>query len=407
VSKTMKTLAMLCSFSFVSLMAISAVQATELEAKVVLAKPKLSKPLSELAQPLPELNKAQINKRLESGEKVPGINKIEEVPNRSFPFAEKYLEDFGQVKDSVIQRNMPKSSLRSANMSTLGTGFDGMGNVQGAVPPDTNADVGPNHIVQTVNTALAIYDKSGNQLVGPVAINQLWAGFGGLCESTNRGDPIVLYDSQADRWFISQFAFPGDFSDNRNCIAISQTGDPTGAYYLYDFLYSTTKFNDYPHYGVWSDAYYAGVNQFNGATFAFEGSGVVAFERDKMLLGQPAQQVIFDLELTNPNAFTPMPADIDGPFLPPTGMPGLFMTADFAGEINSWHFIVDWDNPGNSSFELDDTITVAPYNGGVCSFNRDCIVQPNAQRLDAIGQRMMFRLAYRNLNGQSKLVANV
>lgn len=399
----------LCSVGLVSSVALfgAANADDDTRTTVHLSKPKLSKPLSELAKPLPQLTPARKHKMQVSGEKVPGIDKLETVPNRSYPFAKEYLElnKDKDLTDKVLQYKQPSHSPLQTKLlsATIGTGFDGVDNVQGVAPPDTNADVGPNHIVQTVNTALGIWDKDGNELLAPTAINALWAGFGGLCESTNRGDPIVLYDSQADRWLISQFAFPAGFTDNRQCIAISQTGDPTGAYHLYDFPWDDTKFNDYPHYGVWTDGYYSGVNQFTGNSFT--GSGVVAYERDKMISGQPAQQVQFDLETTFPNAFTPMPADIDGIFLPPTDMPAPFVTADDANELNVWHFEVDWTTPSNSTFTLADTLAVAPYNGAVCGFSRDCIAQPNAQRLDSIGQRMMFRLAYRNLNGQSKLIA--
>lgn len=350
-----------------------------------------------------------MDKMRASGDKVPGEDVGYVVPNFSYPMVAEYLDKAADAPaDSVIQYEVTsggKFQRNAASNVTLGTGFDGLGNVTGVAPPDTNADVGPNHIVQTVNVALGIWDKEGNELLAPTAINVLWDGFGGLCETNNNGDPIVLYDSQADRWMISQFAFPSGMDNNRACIAISQTGDPTGAYYLYDFLYSTVKFNDYPHYGVWTDAYYAGVNQFTGNSFT--GSGVVAYERDAMLAGQPAQQIIFDLETTQPDAFTPMPADIDGIFLPPTDMPGIFVTADNPGELNVWHFDVDWDDTDNSTFTLADTLAVDAYNGAVCGFSRDCVEQPNTQNLDAIGSRMMFRLAYRNLGGtQHKLVAN-
>lgn len=376
--------------------------------KVVLSKPKLSKPLTTVAKPLPEVTNARKYKLRQSGEKVPGYDLIREVPNQNHPFADELLlrnTDF--EKDPVLQKSQQLDKF-SPLLPSIGTGFDGMGNVTGAVPPDTVADVGPNHVVQMVNTALAIWDKEGNQLAGPIAINQLWSGFGGLCESTNRGDPIVLYDSAADRWMLSQFAFTDGFTDNRECIAISQTNDPTGAYYLYDFAYSTTKFNDYPHFGVWTDAYYMGVNQFEAPALSFAGSGVVAYERDKMLAGQPARQVIIDLETSHPNTFTPMPADIDGVYLPPEGMPGYFVTSGTTlNTMDVWTFDVDWSNPANSSFNLKNTLAVADYNGGVCGYARDCIVQPNAQQLDAIGERMMFRLAYRLLDGTDhKLVAN-
>ncbi|WP_444996019.1 Calx-beta domain-containing protein [Aliikangiella sp. IMCC44359] len=376
------------------------------DAQVVVAKPKLSKPIVQIAKPLPQLTKARKNKLQATGEKVPGLDLIREVPNRNHPFAARHLQQKGQSsKDGALQTK-PVSSFKSLSAPIIGTGFDGMGNVQGAVPPDTNADVGPNHIVQMVNTAIAVWDKQGNQLLAPVAINTIWDGFGGLCESTNRGDPIVLYDGMSDRWLISQFAFNDSFTDNHQCIAISQTGDPTGSYYLYDFLWSTKKFNDYPHFGLWHDGYYAGVNQFTGDKYS--GAGVVVYEREKMLLGQPAQQIKFDLENSKPDAFTPMPADIDGIHLPPSTMPQYFVSAGGAADtIDVWTFTTDWDTPGNSAFVLNKTLKVAAYKGGVCEFDRNCIVQPASQRLDAIGQRMMFRLAYRNLLGtQHKLVAN-
>src|SRR5256886_16592283 len=75
-----------------------------------------------------------------------------------------------------------------------------------SAPPDTNGDVGPNHYVQTVNTDFAIFNKSGTAIYGPVAINTLWSGFGGGCQSNNDGDPTVIYDPISDRWVISQFS---------------------------------------------------------------------------------------------------------------------------------------------------------------------------------------------------------
>ncbi|MET1254863.1 Calx-beta domain-containing protein [Aliikangiella maris] len=376
------------------------------DAKITTAKPRLSRPVSQISNPLPKLTKARINKMQQSGEKVPGRDFIREVPNKNHPFAARHIQQNKKFKQDSVLQSKAYPMQPGKFTPVVGVGFNGMDNVQGSVPPDTNADVGPNHIVQMVNTAIAIWDKSGNQLLAPVAINSIWEGFGGICETNNQGDPIVLYDSQADRWLISQFAFNESFTDNHQCIAISQTPDPTGAYYLYDFLWSTTKFNDYPHYGVWHDGYYAGINQFTGDKYT--GAAVVVYERDKMLLGETARQIKFDLENQTPDAFTPMPADIDGLYLPPDTMPQYFVSAGGdANTIDVWTFDANWADPERSVFKLQQTLNVAPYNGGVCEFNRNCIRQPNSQRLDAIGQRMMFRLAYRNLYGeQHKLVGN-
>ena len=95
-----------------------------------------------------------------------------------------------------------------ADKKSVTLNFAGQGNRNGVLPPDTNGDVGPNHYVQWVNLSLAIYSKTGTLLYGPTDGNTLWAGFGGPCQTSNDGDPIVLYDALADRWMVSQFALP-------------------------------------------------------------------------------------------------------------------------------------------------------------------------------------------------------
>ena len=91
----------------------------------------------------------------------------------------------------------------------------------GCYPPDPNGDVGPNHYVQTTNSSFEVWDKNGTVVLSARPINTLFSGFGGLCQLTNNGDPIVLYDQMADRWMITQFAFanypgPGPYDQ---CIA--------------------------------------------------------------------------------------------------------------------------------------------------------------------------------------------
>ena len=117
-----------------------------------------------------------------------------------------------------------------------------------------------------VNEGLQVFDKlTGTSLLGPVAISSIWSGFGGACQSGGNGDPVVIYDQLADRWIISQFATPSGASVPQDeCIAISQTGDATGAWYRYGF-HLTSNFLDYPKLGVWPDGYYMAANIFNTA----------------------------------------------------------------------------------------------------------------------------------------------
>ena len=176
----------------------------------------------------------------------------------------------------------------SLNMPAPSVNFEGVNNTFGVLPPDTTGDVGPNHFIQWVNLGFAIYNKSGVQVYpasGSALGNTLWAGFGGACQTSNDGDPQVNYDHLADRWVMSQFALPNYPSGPYyQCFAISTTPDPTGSWYRYAYVVSTTKMNDYPHIGVWPDGYYMTVNQFTGGS-SWGGLGVFVYERDKMLAG--------------------------------------------------------------------------------------------------------------------------
>lgn len=308
--------------------------------------------------------------------------------------------------DPVLQ-----GAFISPNIPAPIVNFDGVNNRNGVLPPDTNGDVGPNHYMQWVNLSFAIYSKTGTLLYGPANGNTLWSGFGGPCQTTNNGDPIVLYDHLADRWLASQFAFPnypnGPFYQ---CIAVSQTGNPTGAWYRYQFQISATKLNDYPKFGVWPDGYYMSINQFSGSSWA--GAGAVAFERAKMLNGQTAQGVYFDLYSTDPNLGGMLPSDLDGA-APPSGAPNYFVQVDdnawgySVDRLQVWEFRVNWTTPTASTFTRVATPATAAFDSNMCNYSRNCIPQRGTTRkLDAISDRLLYRLQYRNFGSYQTLVTN-
>ncbi|MAT44136.1 MAG: hypothetical protein CL609_17525 [Anaerolineaceae bacterium] len=333
-------------------------------------------------------------------------------------------EDNKSSLDAALQ-----SVVYDAGMPVPLTNFNGLSNVNGVLPPDTQGDIGydpltgTKYYVQWVNLSFQIWDVTNpsnpNALVGPVNGNALWSGFGGACETINDGDPITLFDPLAKRWMMSQFALPyypsGPFYQ---CIAISQTADPTGAWYRYAFVVHETKMNDYPKFGVWPDAYYMSVNQFQNSSWA--GAGVVAFEREKMLSGQQARMVYFDLYAVNPNIGGLLPADLDGLTSPPEGLPGLFASVDDASgigpldSIRLWEFDVDWATPQNASFGNPSGSDRAIANAylPVTSFNLMpsiyyAVPQFNTTvKLDHIGDRAMYRLVYRNFGDYQSLVFN-
>ncbi|HEX8078419.1 MAG TPA: carboxypeptidase-like regulatory domain-containing protein, partial [Chthoniobacterales bacterium] len=315
--------------------------------------------------------------------------------------------------------------------------FEGQGSVDSGggsaagcicLPPDTNGAVGPTQYVQMVNSVFSVYDKGGTRLSGPTNINELFAALpaDSRCRATNDGDPVVVYDQLADRWLLSQFAVRDDDGGTNGpyseCVAISQTSDATGAYYVYDFKLSTTVFQDYPHFGLWPDAYYMATHQFNQAGTEYLGQAAWAFERDKMLNGQVAKLVYFDLGALPPpfdKGFGgQLPANLDGFTLPPAGAPNYFLEVDSAADtgignnLRIWKFHVDWTNPGNSTFGLsgqpNSVIPITDFARPNCTENlAGCVPQlGDESQLDPIGDRLMYRLAYRNFGDHEALVLN-
>jgi len=291
--------------------------------------------------------------------------------------------------------------------------FDGVGNVDAVLPPDTNGAVGKSHYIQWVNLSFAIYDKAtGDKVLGPVNGSTLWQGFGGPCETSNDGDPIVLYDHLADRWFMSQFALPGGSQGYWQCIAVSQTGNPTGSWNRYAFKWSQTKLNDYPKFGVWPDGYYMAVNQFTCSFFgcSWAGQGVAVFEREQMLAGQPAGMIANDLYGVDPNLGGMLPSSLDGP-PPPDGTPNYFVQFDdnswgYSGDqLEIWSFSVNWSS-GTGTFSPVEMLPTAAFDSNLCGYNL-CVPQKGTKRkLDPLSDRLMYRLQYRNFGTHQAMVVN-
>ncbi len=271
------------------------------------------------------------------------------------------------------------------------------------VPPDTNGDVGPKHYVQFLNTFVNIYDKTGTLVDGPFPGNAPFEGFGGPCEANNDGDPIAKYDRMADRWVLTQFAVPNyPAGPSYQCFAVSKTGDPAGAYWLYEFTIGSLAagWGDYPKLGIWPDGYYIAFNMFTAS--AFNGMGAYAFDRSAMLNGAPATSISFQ-----PFDGGGLPSDLDGLTLPPDGSPNYFLTPwnNSPGTLNIYQFHVDWATPANSTFSDAVAIPVADWLIP-CGFG-PCVPQlGSSELLDTLSDRLMYRLAYRNFGDHESLVTN-
>jgi hypothetical protein len=289
-------------------------------------------------------------------------------------------------------------------------------------PPDPVGDVGPNHYVEMVNLVFAVYDKQGNRLLGPTPLGALWAGFAVNDCTDLSGDPVVLYDQFADRWILTQFTTRGPtFYD---CVAISQTGDPTGAYYRYAFS-TGVNFPDYPKYGVWRDSYIITTREF-GPTVEY-GIGVYGLERNKMIDGDPgARAVSFFLDSSvvpiNLIGDGLLPPDVDGKTKPKNeDVAPLVGTQDDGGPygatfdaLNIWEFDVKWNANPAASIALAAQLPTVPFDSifPCAPTARDCLPQPGitdpAQYLDILSyrQRPTWRLAYRATKTYDAMVTN-
>ncbi|MBU2651322.1 MAG: T9SS type A sorting domain-containing protein [Bacteroidetes bacterium] len=304
---------------------------------------------------------------------------------------------FVQPEVDMVQQ----TEMGSRNVTGPLQNFAGVGRITALTPPDTDGDVGPDHYFQMVNVSFAIWDKQGNLLYGPVDNSTLWDGFVGPWTGTNDGDPVVIYDELEDRWVATQFAINTNNGTYWELIAVSETPDPTGAYYRYAFQYSL--FNDYPKFSNWPDAYYATYNMFAGG---YAGATIVAFEKDSMLVGSPnARMVEFGPYTAQYGTNT---ADFDGTALPPAGSPQWVVNLNKYNtqSLEVYKFTVDWSNPASSTFQSWDNLPVTAFSFFDPNV-RPQLPQPNSsQLLDPLSKYSMYPLKYRNFGTHESMTIN-
>jgi hypothetical protein len=299
----------------------------------------------------------------------------------------------GTLPDATVQTGF--GPLVNA---TPGAGFEGMSIYDGGyIPSDSNIAVGPNHIVEVVNTAFAVYSKTGAPMNSPTSIRLLWTGLSGACSSNDGGDPIVQYDRFADRWMITQLGnTAGPYSE---CIAISSSPDPLGSYYLYEWGGFGNYLNDYPKFGIWPTA----TNSAYLATWSLflfgqiqSGSEICTFDRTAMLAGDPHPMGICYQGI---NADVALPADLDGSTPPLDGTPAYFLN------LYSYTSLALFQMKPNFAA---GTVSLTQSSIPIASFSEaPPAVQPGTtMTLDSLGDRLMNRLAYRMFSDHESMVVN-
>jgi hypothetical protein len=313
------------------------------------------------------------------------------------------------------------AAVTGVNFEGPGVGYAGF-TMTGA-PPDTTMAVGPNHIVAWVNSQFAVFDKSGTLLLPGTGFangNTLFTGMGNLCASTNRGDPILQYDRMAQRWIMSQFAFATDASGNVaapafQCIAVSTSDNPMGTWVRYAVDFSTIGFNDYGKLGVWPDGYYTTYNIFSFTSGSNTGAALCASDRAAMIAGSPTATTLCTPVTFYAGGAAFLPADMDGTTLPTTltqGNPMMRQSTAPALRIikvlpnfttSTLTFNDGFGGAAGTFVNLPLGTTTRPCNGT----GGTCVAQPGTTtRLDTLGDRLMYRLEYRNRGGVDSLLVN-
>ena len=319
--------------------------------------------------------------------------------------------DFGtQKQSSSAAPAVPRPTRNIPGTLTSFKGLDFPGGGSAGYPPDTVGDVGPNQFIQAVNTAFAVYSKSGTQLAA-TTFDNFFGGTGTLCDDDNFGDPTVVYDPMADRWIVADFAFvlgPGNTTPPPfyECIAVSRTSDPVaGGWYQYAVRTDDAQhpwLHDYPKMGIWPDGLYMSANEFD-ANGNYHGARVWAFNRGDLEAGVAARNVIVDVGgPNNTNYFTLLPSNVRGA-LPPANSPNYLVSESgtlFAFEV--WQFHPDYATPASSVF-------TGPTNVGQTAYTvapGTVPVPAPGTALDSLRERMMMQNQYTDIGGAESLWVN-
>ena len=332
---------------------------------------------------------------------VPGLRVAANPPSREIPLRQPVAQGKPSRGTSWTDGDLQAAGTYNTLTATPGTKFAGIG-ADGYVPPDTNLSVSPTQIVETTNVQFAVYDKTGVLKLGPAALHTIWMNAGlpatDLCTTKDGGDPIVLWDKADQKWLISQLAYNSSFSQNEWCLAVSTTADATGAYDVYSYQFGASL-PDYPKLGVWQESsrsysgLYFSANMFaNGATF--KGANFCALP-----LPNGTNSLATMTCILNSSAASVLPADMDGTTAAPSGTGGLYLSFSGTNTLNLYQYKFD---PRKTT---DPTALSGPTALTVTAFHTACgggacVPQPGTrEKLDSLGDRLMYRLSYRNYAG--------
>ncbi len=211
-----------------------------------------------------------------------------------------------------IPSQLPRAITPNANVveaisnpPTSVTGFTGL--YEGAnlaatggelEPPDQGLAVYANQVFEIINNSLEIFSANGSVLAGPVANTTFFNNNAGYTLS----DPHVIYDPTTQRWFVEELAFSSSFTGFY--VAVSQTSNPAGAYYLYTISGATSQISacgtalclpDYPQVGFDKNGFYIAADLFSNATGNFVETAFYCLPKLLMESGSSINYVFFGM----------------------------------------------------------------------------------------------------------------
>ena len=311
-----------------------------------------------------------------------------------------HLPDWVWQQYEVVEKNAAATKL-----------WDVQGLGSNLSPPDPSGEADSLYYIQATNSFAGSSYRIMNKLTGATVGNTSYT-MQTLGGPAGAGDPIVLYYKQARKWILTEFSSSG----NKLLVHVSQTSNPQGAYWTYQF--TCTQFPDYPKWSIspTSDALLVSTNEGGPPT-------TYAMKLSALITGatSPFIKIAIGYSLNGFGFQSITPVDIEGEFAAPAGMKPLFVrhrddeshtngspdsgTNDW---IELWEMTINWTNNTATVSKIQD-ISIAEIDSKLCGLTSfTCISQPNTTvKLDPLRETVMFKAPMRIFETHQSLVLSL